>query len=387
MLLVNQSAFKTVADQIYNANSTELPTAVFEAYNTDLHAAVQGLDEERAKLLKNNLSRFSAAKTNNLVQQLDRARADADGVVRSKKEYDLQAKKITNTFNRYQVAEYNTAVHRTRVVKQWAQFERERHLYPNIEWLRTRSASPREVHLKYVGRIWSMDDPFWKMNHPGCTYQCKCGWKTTDAAPTDNAEVKQVSASPGLEGNSYFTDEIFGDKHPYFSNVKKHIPSLGVLHNADDIAYLNRADGEIKYQVHYNAQKEFEEVNKPFLPAIRAAGYKDIRFLPTIERHETELRKRYFGKYADSKKCADVSADGLWIELKNVKNSGPKTRRNIIDVIGDVAKKADVAIIKIERVFEDDMLRQLAATQFDKHTNLQRIIFIDEVKSIDCVRP
>lgn len=331
-------------------------------------------------MLKNNVSRLAAAKANYTVQQLHNAKGAAKG---DRNEYTRQAKLILARANSTQAAEYNTAVHRARVVKQWEQFQGERHLYPNIEWLRTRSASPREIHLAYVGRVWAMNDPFWSSNQPGCTWNCKCSWKTTDAKPTDNNNIVQVEASAGLEGNPYYTHEIFTNKHPYFSRVNKHVPALGPLHNPDDIAYLSKVENGIKYQVHFNAQKEFEQVNKAFLPALKEAGFEEIKFLPQIEKSETELRKRYFGKYWESKKCADVHADGLFVELKEAK-AGKKTRRNIVDHIGDSAKKSDVTIIHIAKIFEESMLRQLADDQFKKYNNLQRIIFYDKVKMIDC---
>jgi hypothetical protein len=47
--------------------------------------------------------------------------------------------------------------------KEMNRFQETKRLFPNIEWLRTRSATPREVHLAYVGRVWPMDDPFFKL--------------------------------------------------------------------------------------------------------------------------------------------------------------------------------------------------------------------------------
>jgi hypothetical protein len=314
---------------------------------------------------------LAAAKTNYTVQQLNDAKIAAKG---NKDEYTQQAKAVLGRANSTQAAEYNTAVHRARVVKQWEQFQGERHLYPNLEWLRTRSATPREVHLAYVGRIWPMDDPFWNSNQPGCTWNCKCSWKTTDAKPTENNNLVQVEASAGLEGNPYYTDEIFTDKHPYFSRVKPHVPTLGPLHNSDEIAYLNKVESGIKYQVHFNAQDEFKTVNKPYLPLLKKAGFEEIKFLPQIDRKEPELRKRYFGKIVSTTKCPDTICDGLLVELKYAE-SGKKIRRNMVDHIGDAAKKSDAVLMIIEKQFRSEELSEMAKTQFEKYENLQRIIF------------
>ncbi|MBQ0016095.1 MAG: hypothetical protein KBT04_03855 [Bacteroidales bacterium] len=47
---------------------------------------------------------------------------------------------------RWQAAEANTATARARTAKQWAQFNDKDHrdLFPNLQWLPSRSATPRE---------------------------------------------------------------------------------------------------------------------------------------------------------------------------------------------------------------------------------------------------
>lgn len=373
MQLANRQVdLNAAVEQIWQGKGSELMRPIFDTYNDDLHRAVDAvpsLDPEKAKMFKNNVTRTAAAKANYNIQLLDKARQAANG---NKAEYLRQAKVIMGRANRSQAAEYNTAVHRARSAQQWAVFQKQKHLYPNLQWLRTRSATPREIHLAYVGRIWAMDDPFWNSNQPGCTWNCKCSWKTTDAPVTDNGGITIIPPAQGLEGNPYVTDKIFTDKHPYISRVKPHVPDLGVLNNADDVVYLNKVENEIKFKLHYNARKEFEETNKPFLPLIKRAGFKDIKFLPQIDRHETELRKRYFGKIISTSKCPDTMCDELLVELKNIKNSGRKTRRNIIAEIGDAAKKSDAVILKSEKLLD---FKQIATSQFVKYSNLKRIIF------------
>ena len=368
-----QVDLNSAVEQIWQGKGSELMRPVFDTYNDDLHRAVASDSEETAKLFKNNVSRLAAAKANYTIQQLERCKADINGVARNKEEYQKAAKIVIGRANRAQAAEYNTTSHRCRVAKQWAQFTKEKRLFPNIEWLRTRSASPRELHLTYVGRIWSMDDTFLKNNTPGCIYNCKCDWKNTDRPVTDNVDITPVPVSPGLEGNPYYTNEIFTDKHPYFSRVNKHIPDVGVLYNSDDVVYLNRVEKGIKYQLHYNAQSEFDTENKPYLPYIKKAGYDNVKFLPTINSEdEVELRKRYFGKYWKGRKSPDCNSNGIFIELKYAENKGRKTRRNIIDHIGDAAKKADVVILRSEKKYDFSII---ANSEFAKYSNLQQLIF------------
>ncbi|MGE4542241.1 MAG: phage minor head protein, partial [Bacteroidales bacterium] len=258
-LVSRSEALNQAVEAVYKGDSSELIPALFETYNSNLHKAVSGVDPESAKLLKNNLTRMAAAKANYTAQLLQRARADKNGVIRPKSVYQKEAKKIISRANTTQAAEYNAAVHRTRIFKQMNRFQETKRLFPNIEWLRTRSASPREVHLAYVGRVWPMDDPFLQTNHPGCVWGCKCDWKNTDKPATDNQDLKPVPASPGLEGNPASTNEIFTNKHPYFKRVDKHIPDLGVLNNPDELVFLKQKDANGKpFLMHYNNQNDNE---------------------------------------------------------------------------------------------------------------------------------
>jgi hypothetical protein len=110
-------------------------------------------------------------------------------------------------------------VARCRTAKQFDQFQAEKHLYPNLEWLATRSADTRELHLSFVGTVLPIDDPFWQENQPGNLYNCKCDWQTTDKE-VSVTPAKSVKPSPGLEGNPASTGQIFTDRHPYIAKAK-----------------------------------------------------------------------------------------------------------------------------------------------------------------------
>jgi len=346
-----------IVDAIWNNDNSEIPAELFNTYNDNFHKGIG----DASNLLKNNVSRLAAAKTNYTVQQLHNAKTAAKG---NKDEYNRQAKLILARANSTQAAEYNTAVHRARSCKQWEQFQGERHLYPNIQWLRTRSATPREIHLAYVGRIWPMDDPFWNSNSPGCTWNCKCSWKTTDQKPTDNSSLSVVEASAGLEGNPYYTHEIFTNKHPYFSRVDKHVPNLGPLHNPDDIAFIQKItkDGH-KYLEHFNCkdEKEIAENRKVVELLLKEGVVKEAALLPRIHQREVELRERYYGKEYNSlrpAKCPDCKADGEFLEFKET------TLKNLSANILKASKQGDIAVIKLDSHIDNDWITRFCKKQF-----------------------
>ncbi len=142
---------------------------------------------------------------------------------------------MLNTFNRYQAAEYNTATARARTAKQWTDFNADpiaNELYPNLRWIRTRSANPRELHLRFAGLVLPKNDPFWLQNQPGNLWNCKCDWEETDD-PTNTNDLTPDELdgyrsdgggihANGLDGNPAETGEIFSDQCTYIKKANNY---------------------------------------------------------------------------------------------------------------------------------------------------------------------
>lgn len=162
-----------------------------------------------------NVSRFAAFKAYHATQQLREQLKQKDGATR--------AKAVLNTFNRYQAVEYNTCVNRCRTAKQWIDFtsdpERNK-LFPNLKWIPSRSADPREEHIVFYGLVLPKTDPFWLENQPGSLWNCKCDWEETDE-PAAPSAPESVRPARGLEGNPAVTGEVFTEKAAYFQGIDK----------------------------------------------------------------------------------------------------------------------------------------------------------------------
>ncbi|MBQ9435464.1 MAG: hypothetical protein IJU33_04985 [Bacteroidales bacterium] len=201
---------------------------VYQAYSDNLRKAVGGVFPQGKPgdpyfdleaQLQANVSRFAAYKAYHLTEQLKKQREKwpDDG------DFKNIAKAVLNTFNRYQAAEYNTATARARTAKQWTDFNADpiaNELYPNLKWLPSRSASPREEHAVFYNRVWAKTDPFWSENQPGNLWNCKCDWEETDEGVTEGNPTG-VRHAKGLEGNPAVTGEIFTQECTYFKNAGK----------------------------------------------------------------------------------------------------------------------------------------------------------------------
>lgn len=172
--------------------------------------AVPSLSPELAARFNANLSRFAAYKAHEATSRI--RQAEDPGAARA----------TLRRYNTYQAAEYNTAVTRARTAKQWEKFSSDNNvrLFPNIRWIPSRSANPREAHRRFWNRIWPKDDPFWNENTPGSLWNCKCDWEQTSKPATDGNPSARI-AHKGLTGNPAKTGQIFTDSHPYIAKAPK----------------------------------------------------------------------------------------------------------------------------------------------------------------------
>lgn len=214
-------------DAIISSNAP-IPQELYLRYASNLRRAVEAVpidNPELAAQWQASVARFSAYKSFCAAQAIREAVAE-DG--------DMElATRVLHAFNRYQAAEYNTAVARARTGKQWLQFSEPDNirLFPNLKWLPSRSATPREEHMPFYNRVWPKDDPFWNSNQPGTLWNCKCDWEQTDEDPTDDNPTTRI-VKPGLKGNPAITGEIFSSDASYFNHfsgcsrsVRDHVES------------------------------------------------------------------------------------------------------------------------------------------------------------------
>lgn len=164
-------------------------------------------------MLDNSAKWFAARKTALQVLQLIALTKDEErGTKRPFREFKKLAKGVLDNYNKtWLKTEYDTAIAAARSAKDWQVFEAEADLYPNLEYMRTVSAIPREEHLTYVGIIRPINDPFWNTHFPPLAFNCKCSTRNTNAEvteiPPDIDETDPVA--PALQNNPGKTGMLF----------------------------------------------------------------------------------------------------------------------------------------------------------------------------------
>ena len=216
--LANKKTEDALIDDILR-DDTPINATLYEVYSKNLRRAVDKVFYEDngnglSDCLRANVTRFAAYKAYHATQQV-REQIAKDG--------DMdRGRMVLHAFNRYQAAEYNTAVSRCRTAKQFEEFSAadNMRLFPNLRWLSSRSANPREQHMLFYNRVWAKDDPFWSQNQPGNLWNCKCDWEET-ADPVTDGNPETPIRHDGLEGNPAHTGEIFSDNCAYVKSCNR----------------------------------------------------------------------------------------------------------------------------------------------------------------------
>ncbi|GHT15073.1 hypothetical protein AGMMS4956_14260 [Bacteroidia bacterium] len=332
----------------------QIHPALFNAYADNLRKAITGVMGadaryfETSQRLQLNVTKFAAAKAYAVTQELVGARSARPDA--SPADFAKDAKRILNTYNRYQAAEYAAAVARARTARQWANFNNPNdianELYPNIRWIPSRSVEPRPLHRKFWNQVWAKNDQFWNDNQPGNLWGCKCDWERTDEPPT-NLHLEPIKAEPGLKGNPGVTGEVFSKDASYFQKVGTALLNQSILSLPVKDTYIPFTD-----KINCNVLRDAKKVPKEVSVArnLIGAGYEKIYLLPELHKKEAAQRAKFLPtgyKQQDIKKNPDavIVKDGkeYVADFKVITNPSWLVRR-----IGESEGQAEYCVIKMD---------------------------------------
>lgn len=216
--------------EIYSGDTELVNRLLFEINNNRLQQGINLAFQEAGEdwriensafinEFRYNTAVFAAFKNHQQTKELIEELIDENGELRSFREFRKATKNIVKDYNeRWLQTEYNTAVRSARSAVKWKDFLKTEHLYPNLEYMRSRATHKREAHLEYVGTILPIRHPWWDTHLPPGDWNCKCWVRPTDKEPTGipNAEL----VLPVFAGNPGETAEFVNLKeHPYVKGV------------------------------------------------------------------------------------------------------------------------------------------------------------------------
>ena len=230
--------------------ATELALFTFKTLDDSLHKGWGNLKKgedileiEKAVNYRQNIGRFSAAKTWQEARVLTENVFDSTGAKRSFKEFKEVAGSIDNQFNKVWLStEQDTVFLQSQNAKQGIKILNEQEALPFIRYQTVHDGRVRESHAALDGLTFKVGDPRADEISPQNDWRCRCQWIQLDEArPTSKKVVSKqtkllkedFAKDPAFEGNPAKKDYVFKEKgkgqHDYFKIPKKFQKQLSSL--------------------------------------------------------------------------------------------------------------------------------------------------------------
>ena len=249
---------------------------------------------EFLKQLQTNTAVFAAFKAHSQIKEMAALLKDNDGNLRSKEDFKKEALKIDSKYRVDHLdTQYDTAVRSARMASQWAKFQKNKRIYPNLRYMLTKAAKPDANHMKYVGITRPVDDAFWNAHYPPNRWRCQCSVEQTDDAATDVPDnLPEVPAEFAF--NSGKTGQVFDLKNSeYIKSVPpKEQPAL--IKKAKEIVnmdaakdlpyqtlYKSKNGAEVTYHPLEKGEPDFNQLTKTAI-SLANKGY-DVQMLPGVK--------------------------------------------------------------------------------------------------------
>lgn len=375
-------------------------------------------EDDFLNALRHNTAVFAAFKTHRLQNDVARQLTDSNGNLKPFERWKNDVQDITShQCKAWLRTEYDTAVLRARQAANWQQFQREKDVLPNLEWMPSTSPNPGADHMPFWGTILPVDHPFWGQHRPGDRWNCKCDLGSTDKSATNVPQDSTAAhdPQPGLDNNPGTNAQLFSDDHPYFpkacnycdfykpgikdqpvhfSNVRKkdcyHCPYINAKLKkikAADItppkvdAYKEVYKGKV-FTSPYHGENEKEQ-NERLATFITNKIKSKVYLLPRLDPENPEqkaLRSKLLPQGVFENKNPDYLIGGRLFDGKSMygmrRDASPEQQKNAIENhIKKAKKQADNIILEIPSFVARATIHR-TVTNYLSRSKKQRIIMV-----------
>lgn len=262
---------------------------------------------------------------------------------------------------------------RAHLAARWQQFEQQKDVLPNLEWLPSTSPNPGADHRAFWGTVRPVDDAFWNEHRPGDRWNCKCELAATDKPETKtpyggdpkNNPAKGLKTNPGKKG------EIFDKEHPYYpascgscpfakNRLLALVSDLAGRQNCESCKALRKATAEAEQEP--KVVKEFNNGGKFSIYSTVEKDKSDYKDLVTIGRFFAEkgnnvvltprvhIKSPMYEKiYGDligtryERKCPDLKINGKFYEYESFEK--PWKKQKVGRMLSHALKQSNRIII------------------------------------------
>ena len=324
--------------------------------------------------LRHNNAVFAAFKTHRQQNEIHARLFDEDG---KRKDFDRFRKDTAGILQDYNVnwlrTEYDTAVRRARFAADFRSCRANKDLYPNLEWLPSVSATPREAHRVFYGQIRPLEDPFWDTNYPGNLWNCKCGIRSTDKPVNATGDAAPVQAAPGLDKNPATSGEVFTESHPYIKGA-----SIEAKKAVEEFVYKEYTDIPVrngKLRIHEkHGKNERKENIKVGTYLAEKHGYEiDLIENPDGEKSADSFN-RTLGCFQEYKVNGKATVNAIDMAIK----SGSKQANDLVLWIDSDIRLEDLAAAIRPRVIRTGRITHITIVRNGKDKRYSREDIIAE---------
>jgi SPP1 gp7 family putative phage head morphogenesis protein len=208
--IYNKAFFNNIYDNMTswaNAYNNGDDTSIFEKYMA-------------------NFTQFSAAKTWEECQELQKMVFDANGVKKDFLTFQIDANAYKQQISQQWLrVEYDLAGRNAVMSEKWEQIDQAKEIYPYWKYITRHDSRVREEHAELEGKIFKIGDPSGDALHPSNGWNCRCTSESVDEGEPvsssnakkllDNNVPSQFQYNPAIQG-------MFPKKDaPYFEDFKK----------------------------------------------------------------------------------------------------------------------------------------------------------------------
>ncbi len=348
----NETLFRGTFDAMLEAVNTEVKTS----YNEPLY----GL---KNKLIKSAWV-FSAQKTQVQADELAKLLVDENGKTRSWSKFKKLSKSVVKNYNEtWLKTEYNHAVDTARGAVQWQKHYARRDVFPNLKYMPSVSALPREVHRLLYGKIAPVDSAFWNTYYPPSAWGCKCDVEPTDEEPNiDENDLPDLPDMPSMfKNNAGKTGLLFGENNPYEEKLGEKASEAAINKSKDWLAKYDLFERLYESKGYVERHLVLESSLLDDYKALSDAG-DNVRLLPAIKTSDMtgELNGKSFTYAVVQTSTESAVVDAL--------QKGTDTGANIV-------------VVNVDAV-SDKIIEQAIASYAQKHDMPTVILMKNGVKSI-----
>ena len=352
----------------------ELNKGTGEGYGKDWNKMNPDTIEPTTLHLQQNIFKFSMAKDHAMLLEINNL-LTKNGKKTGWEEFKTEVLKLNKIYNvNYLQAEWQTARQAGNHAANWEQYQKRKHLYPNLKYKTQEDDRVRDEHDKLKNIVAPIDSKFWKSYYPPNGWRCRCYVVQTAEDTTKEEDLPDVDprdVKPEFRNNIAISGEIYKETS---SNGGKPHTFFSIANNANSDTKLAFEMMKLKTpsQIRYKAENFSTVKVNPFTdtrPKELSANYKTAVLLAEKQNVNVEL-----APMVNKEIVKDAQNLRFKIDKQNAERKSPEHNDYLKELQEANSEGCEVVIIDLINNSEtlNDAFKSIQAV-FKKPLNLENI--------------